>query len=81
MPDRAGEHRSPANCRCHQRGHDLFSFSGDPRRHLLPGIEPQADGHHAEPTQARGPASVPGGEGVRRERQSLSPGDWTQRTA
>ncbi|AWV21618.1 hypothetical protein HVIM_04210 [Roseomonas mucosa] len=34
---------------------DTMSFySGAPRRHLLPGIKPQAGGHHGEPTQAPG---------------------------
>ncbi|QDD93379.1 hypothetical protein HVPorG_03994 [Roseomonas mucosa] len=29
-PDRAGEHGSPADCPCHQRGHGVFPLFGSP---------------------------------------------------
>ncbi|AWV21201.1 hypothetical protein RADP37_03986a [Roseomonas mucosa] len=34
-PDRAGEHRSPADCRCHRRGHGIFLF-GSPASPPVP---------------------------------------------
>ncbi|WP_216348756.1 hypothetical protein, partial [Roseomonas sp. TAS13] len=44
-------------------------FPGAPRLHLLPGINPQAHVTHRHQLGpgVRGPASVPGGEGVRGE--------------
>ncbi|QDJ07951.1 Tryptophan synthase beta chain [Roseomonas mucosa] len=58
----------------------FFFFSGDPRLRLLPGIGPQAGGHHGNPRKpgVRGPAPVPGGEGGRRERRCLFPGGGRQ---
>ncbi|AWV22126.1 hypothetical protein RADP37_05562 [Roseomonas mucosa] len=45
MPDRAGEHGSPADCLCRQRGDGVYFFSVAPPSHLLPGIRPRDNVH------------------------------------